>query len=231
MDDPNIGTILMHRMGKTEEGRTVSAVSLAAPKDAKKAYEKGLDALKKKRFEDAQNSFEKAIELYPKYATAWFELGRLRAAEQKFDLARGSFDQAVKADPKYVQPYLQISMLDMMAKRWQALADITDQTVRLDPFDYPQAYFFNSVANFNLRNMEAAEKSAVEAERLDTRHQFPKVSHLLGLILADRKDYAAAAVKFKDYLRYEPQASDAATVRSQLSMLEKAAAQMAEVSK
>ena len=37
-----------------EEGKTVSMISLAAPKDAKKAYEKGMDALKKKKLEDAQ---------------------------------------------------------------------------------------------------------------------------------------------------------------------------------
>src|SRR5439155_954014 len=108
--------ILLHRMGGQEEGRTISAVSLAAPKEAKKAYEKGMDALKKNKLADAQNNFEKAVELYPKYAVAWYELGRLRASEDKFDIARGSFDEAIKADPKYVLPYLQLSMLDMQAK-------------------------------------------------------------------------------------------------------------------
>jgi hypothetical protein len=77
------------------------------------------------------------------------------------------------------------------------------------------------VANFNLRNLEAAEKSALEAERLDTRHQFPKVSHLLGLISAERKDWPAAARRFKDYLRLAPTASDADAVRNQLSQVEK----------
>ena len=43
MDDPNVGTILLHRNGPAEEGKTVSMVSLQAPKDAKKAYDKGMD--------------------------------------------------------------------------------------------------------------------------------------------------------------------------------------------
>jgi tetratricopeptide (TPR) repeat protein len=227
MDDPNIGTILLHRLGKQEESLTISAVSLGAPKDAKKAYEKGMDALKKKKFADAQNSFEKAVELYPKYALAWYELGRLRAAQDQFDIARGSFDEAIKADPKFVPPYLSISLLEMQAKRWQQLADVTEKTVQLDPFDYPQAYFFNSVANFNMRNLEAAEKSALQAERLDTRHQFPKLSHLLGLIMADRKDWAGAAQRFKDYLKLAPKAPDADAVRSQLAQVEKIQEQVA----
>jgi superkiller protein 3 len=170
-------------MGAQEEGRTVSAVSLAAPKDAKKAYEKGLDANKKKKPEDAQKNFEKAVELYPKYATAWYELGMLQVAQKKPEEARKSFDAALEADPKFMKPYLQVAVLQMQAQKWQELADITAKTVKLDPFDYPQAFFFNSVANYNLKNYEAAEKSAMEAERLDTRHQMPKVS-LLGILLA-----------------------------------------------
>jgi tetratricopeptide (TPR) repeat protein len=221
MDDPNLGTILLHRIGPAEEGKTVSAVSLAAPKDARKAYEKGLDAIKKRKFDDAQLNFEKAVEAYPKYATAWYELGMLQAGQGKMDLARKYFDKASECDPKFVQPYLQISILELQAARWQGLADVTDKVVKLDPFDFPQALYFNSVANYNLHNMEAAEKSALAAERLDTRHAIPKVSHLLGLILAFKKDYPGAAERFKAYLKFAPEATDAAKVRSQLAEVEK----------
>ena len=221
MDNPNLGTILLHRNGPAEEGKTISSVSLAAPKDARKAYEKGLDAIKKKKFDDAQLNFEKAVEAYPKYATGWYELGMLQAGQGKTDLARKYFDKASECDPKFVKPYLQISILDLQASRWRSLAEVTDKLVKLDPFDYPQAFFFNSVANFNLQNFGAAEKSALAAERLDTRHAIPKVSHLLGLILASRQDYAGAAERFKAYLKFAPEAKDAAKVQSQLAEVEK----------
>src|ERR1035438_534997 len=221
MDDPNVGTILLHRNGPAEEGQTISAVSLAAPKDATKAYDKGLDAIRKKKFDDARKSFEKAVEAYPKYATAWYELGMLQAGQGKMDMARSYFDKALECDPKFVQPYMEISILELQASRWRSLADVTDRLVKLDPFAYPQAFFFNSVANFNLQNFAAAEKSALAAERLDTRHAIPKVSHILGLILALRKDYAGAAERFKTYLQFAPEAEDAPKVRSQLAEVEK----------
>jgi tetratricopeptide (TPR) repeat protein len=224
MDDPNVGTILLHRLGPAEEGRTISAASLAAPKDARRAYEKGLDALKKKKFDDAQLNFEKAVEVYPHYATAWYELGMLQAGQGKMDLAHGYFDKASECDPKFVQPYLQVSILELQASSWQSLAEVTDRIVKLDPFDYPQAFYFNAVANYNLHHMEAAEKSALRAERLDTRHTIPKVSHLLGLILAYKKDYAGAAERFRAYLEYAPDAKDAAKVRSLLADVEKVTA-------
>jgi tetratricopeptide (TPR) repeat protein len=221
MDNPEVGTILLHRVGPAEEGRTISAVSLAAPKDARRAYDKGLDAIKKSKLDDAQGNFEKAVEAYPNYAAAWYELGMLQGGQGKMDLARKYFDKASECDPKFIQPYLQISILELQASRWQGLADVTDKVVKLDPFDFPQAFYFNSVANYNLHNMDAAEKSALIAERLDTRHAIPKVSHLLGLILAYKKDYAGAAERFKAYLQYAPEATDAAKVRSQLADVEK----------
>jgi tetratricopeptide (TPR) repeat protein len=221
MDDPNVGTILLHRNGPAEEGKTVSMVSLQAPKDAKKAYDKGMEAVKKSKYDDAQKNFEKAVEAYPNYSTAWFELGMLQAGQDKMDMARVYFQKSIDCDPKFVRPYLQLAVIALQASKWQELAAVTDKTVKLDPFDYPQAWFFNSVANFNMQRFDAAEKSALEAERLDTRHQFPKNSHVLGIVLALKKDYAGAAERFKTYLKYAPTADDAAKVRQQLAEVEK----------
>ena len=53
--------------------------------------------------------------------------------------------------------------------RWR---ELTDTVVKLDSFDYPQAYFLNALSNYYLKNIDAAEKSAREAVRLDTRKQF-----------------------------------------------------------
>jgi tetratricopeptide (TPR) repeat protein len=226
MDNPNIGTIFLHPLGHAE-GRLVSAISLAAPKDARKAFEKGLDQARRQKPDDAMKSYRKAVDVYPQYAAAWFELGKLQAAKGQADAAHQSFDASVEADPKYLNPYLELSRLALGARNWQELADVTGRAVKLDPFDYPQQFFFNSVANYNLRNMDAAEKSAREAEKLDTGHHYPQVSHLLGVILAQRQDYAGAAGEMRNYLKLAPDAADAATVRAQLDQMEKLSAQSA----
>lgn len=221
-DNPDVGTILLHRIAETE-GTTISATTLAAPKNARKGFQKGLDLEKKKKLDEARTSFQQAVELYPKYAEAWFELGRVQAAQGQLDAARTSFDESIRSDSKYVPPYIQISMIELSAQRWQELADVTDKASRLDPFGFPQAFFFNAVANYNLHHVEAAEQSARRAQRLDTQHRLPQVSHLLGVILASRQDYTAAAAEMRDYLKFAPEAKDATAVRSQLADLEKRA--------
>jgi hypothetical protein len=223
MDSPDVGTIFLHRLGNAE-GRVISAISLAAPKGARNAFEKGSDLAKKNKLDDAMKSYQKAVDVYPRFAAAWFELGKLQGAKGQADAAHRSFDAAVEADPKYLSPYLELSRLALGAGNWRELADVTGRAVKLDPFDYPQQFFFNSVANYNLRNMDAAEKSAREAEKLDTAHHYPQVSHLLGVILAQRQDYTGAAGAMRNYLKFAPDATDAATVRSQLDQLEKLSA-------
>jgi tetratricopeptide (TPR) repeat protein len=225
LDPPDVGVILLHRTNASEEGSTVSAVSLAAPKDAHKAYVKGLELLKKDRTGDALANFEKAVEVYPDYAAAWYEIGRIELAANDNAAARHALEMAVKADPRFVLPYLDLSTVELRAQKWQALADVTDKVIKLDSFDYPQAYYYNAAANYYLKNLDKAEKNAREADRLDSRREIPKNLHLLGIILAQRQDYAGAAEKFRAYLKLAPDADDAPTVRKQLAQVETAVAQ------
>jgi tetratricopeptide (TPR) repeat protein len=221
MDHPDIGLILLHRLGGPVEGILVSATSLAAPKAARKAFEKGQQTLRDNKPEDARKNFEKA---YPDYAAAWCELGKLQASQRQLDQARQSFEAAIRADSKFLEPYLRLSTLLAASQQWDQLAATTGKALKLDPYDYPQAYFYNAVASYYKNDLETAEKSAREAQKLDTRKQFPKSWALLAMILANRHDYAGAAQQMGDYLKIAPQAPDAAAARADLAQYERLAA-------
>lgn len=220
LDNPDVGTIFLHRLGNVE-GFTYSLTSANAPKDAKKAYEKGLDQYKKKKYADAETSFQKAVTAYPQYATAWFELGRTLESQDKKDAARDAFQKAVESDAKFVKPYLHLMQHDLMAQDWQRLRDTTTTILRLNPFNFPQAWFYNSVANLQLRKLDDAEKGAREALKLDERHRFPKISHLLGVILAEKQEFPEALEHMKGYLTMAPNAGDADVVRRQVGEIER----------
>jgi len=223
LDNPDVGTILMKRLGKVE-GFTTSLTSMAAPKDAKKAYEKGINALKKNKEAEGQKELEKAVELYPKYAAAWFDLGTVYERNQRVEEARNAYAKSLEADAKYIKPYMQLAGLAAREQKWQEVADSTDRVIKLNPFDYPGAYFYNSVAHYNLRNVDAAEKSAREGMKQDEAHRIPKLAHILGVILAEKNDLAGAAENMKAYLQFAPNAKDADQVRKQLSEVERLSA-------
>ncbi|HYP13110.1 MAG TPA: tetratricopeptide repeat protein, partial [Bryobacteraceae bacterium] len=97
LDNPDIGTLVLQRLAKVD-GFTFSATTGMAPKDAVKAYDKGRNAVKKKKNEEAELSLRKAVEIYPKYALAWYELGTVLLQQSKVDDARNAFNEAIKAD-------------------------------------------------------------------------------------------------------------------------------------
>lgn len=220
IDNPDVGTIVLRRVGGVE-GTTISASSLQAPKAAKKAYEKGRKALSKSKWAEGQRQLEKAVQIHPKYAAAWFELGMALEQQGKLDEARKAHRQAIASDAKFVKPYLQLAAIAARERNWQEVANNTELVLKLDPFHFAVAYFYNSAANYNLKKLDAAEKSAREALKLDRKHRFPKVLYLLGVILAEKGDWSGAAEHMRSYLRLVPDAPDRQVVQKRLSEIEK----------
>ena len=220
LDDPNVGTILLHRLANVE-GTAISLTSVQAPKEARRAYDKALQDLRRNKPAQADKELRKAVDIYPKYAAAWYELGRIQ--EQGADLAqaRQSFANAIAADARFISPYVSMADLEAKAENWAELAQITSTLLRLDAVDYPVAYFYNAAANLNLGQIDAAEKSARAGEKLDTAHQYPRLERVLAMILERKKDYAGAAAHLRGYLMLAPHAEDAAQIKKDLAELER----------
>ena len=107
------------------------------------------------------------------------------------------------------------------AENWTELANLSSHILDSDPLNYPDAYFLNSVANYNLKKIEDAKKSGLQAERLDQRHRFPQVHLLLAEIFTQKNDYATAIAEMQTYLKVAPQAKNADQVRERMAQLEK----------
>jgi TolA-binding protein len=221
-DNPDIGTLVLHRIAGME-GTSISVTSMMAPKPAKKAYEQGLQSLLKNKPADAAKDFEKAVAVYPHYAEAWVSLGKLRLQQQSIEPARTAMLKAIEADPKMVVPYMELGLLAAKDANWQKSGEYLDRAVELDPVDFPQAWYADAVANYNLKNYDAAEKSARAAVKLDPRHANARSCYLLGLVLTEKGDYSGAAAELTNYIKLAPNAPDVAQAKSKLGELEKLA--------
>jgi tetratricopeptide (TPR) repeat protein len=214
-----VGTIFLKRLGESQ-GATVSLTTMQAPKDARHAFEKGQKASMQKKFADAETELKKAVEIYPHFAAAWSLLGAVYEQQNQFDDARNAYTQAVSSDSKFVNPYFGMAMLAIRERKWQDAVQYTEQVAKLNAFAFPQAYFFNAAANFNMGNMEAAEKSARKFLALDSEHRRPECALLLGEILSAKHDYAGAAAQKRSYLTMSPNAPNAEAVRTDVKRLE-----------
>jgi len=222
-DQSDVGVIFLHRLGAAE-GLLVSTISLAAPKDAQKALRKGREALAGGKSEDARKDLEKATRIYPNYAVAWFELGRLQLAQREAPAAQSSFEAAIRVDARFQPPYLALAVLQAGAQEWPRVEQTTARAIALDPYGSPRMYFYNALARYYGHDLEGAEKSVSEAERLDRNRDIVPAWKLLGSILAARRDFAGAAEQYRTYLALAPHASDATQIRAQLDRMERLSA-------
>ena len=166
-------------------------------------------------------SLRKAVESYPKYAVAWCSLGDALDQQKRGQEAEKAYLESIAADAKYVSPHLAMLQHAVGSRDWEQIAQRSDTVIKLNPFNYPQAWFLNSAALYNMKNLEGAEKSAREAVRLDPEHRNPRALQLLGVILADKGSYSEALENMRGYVSFAPAAPDVESVRRQMAELER----------
>jgi tetratricopeptide (TPR) repeat protein len=215
----DIGTIFLKRMGEAR-GSTISITTMAAPKEAQNAYEKAQKAMTKEKTADAEKELNKAVHLYPGFASAWTLLGEIHRQQNQFDLARTEYTQAQAADPQFVNPTYGLAMIAMQEKKWPEAIRFSDQVIKMNAYAFPVAYFFNAAANYHAQNFAAAEQSALKFKSLDTAHSHPDVCLLLSYILSRRRDYAAAAQQIQDYLTLVPEAPNVESLKADAKRLQ-----------
>jgi tetratricopeptide (TPR) repeat protein len=218
-DNPDLGMIVLHRLVGVE-GTSVSVTALNAPKDARKAWEKGVDFLHKSRTAEAEKELEKAVEIYPKYANAWLDLGRAREQQQAEALARDAFLKAIDADNKLVGPYVELGKMAVLRQNWPDAARYLDRALQLDPVDYPRLWYEDAVADYNTQNFDRAEKSARVALRVLPGDRDPRANRLLGLVLMNKRDYAGADEALRAYLELSPHAKDMDRIKADIDRID-----------
>jgi tetratricopeptide (TPR) repeat protein len=96
--------------------------------------------------------------------------------------------------------------------------------LKRNPVNFPQDWFYQALSFYRLQDIDGAEKSATEGFKIDTEHRVPKLEYLLGVLLAQKKDFVGAAEHVRNYLRIAHNPPDAANVNKWLADLEKMAA-------
>src|ERR1700733_51273 len=166
LDDTRIGRITLHP-SSGGQALTVSATTLAAPPNAMKAYERGLSAIREQKWDAAQKELTKAVEAYPKFAIAWFELGILRQGRNDLAGAAEAWKTALNTDPKYVKPYEALAALSERQQNWLDSEKYSRDWIQLDPENFPVAYLYNAIANARLNKVGQAEIAARKGLLLD----------------------------------------------------------------
>jgi tetratricopeptide (TPR) repeat protein len=234
-DNLDVGVIVLHRLDNIEGG-TISLKTLAAPEEARKAYEKAGKELRKKKvnLSKVANELEKAVEIYPEFAVAWHMLGEVLLVQKDRLGATEAFEQAKAADSHYVNPYLFLALMALEEKRWEQAARLSDQALKVSPQQITAHYlnavansslgridYLNAVANSSLGRIDVAEESALQVQESSQAQNYPLIHYVLGWIMSQRGNFHSAAVEYRRFLEIQPHVPLAERLKEQLTQWQK----------
>jgi len=218
-DQPDIGTIMLSRIGR-DLATTLSRSTETAPPNAMKSFEKARAEMLDHNPEGAERELKKAVQEDPKFAEAWFQLGKLQAASDP-QAARDAFSEALAADPKFALPYEQLAALAAQRGNWQEVLENTNHLAQLLPEGTAQSWYLNALANYQLGKPGVAEASAAKSLALDPKHSILNTEQLLAVILARKGDFAGALGHLRSSLTYVPPGPNADLIKQQIAQLER----------
>ena len=218
LDSHSLGTITLHREAGPE-GAALSETTVNAPKDALKSFEKARSEWLDNKPDRAQHDLQKAVEIYPQFSEAWFQLGKIQASSNSPD-AFASFTKAVAADPKFSLPYEHMAPLAAQSGKWQELADLTARALELNSRGNFELWYYHAYGNFQLGKLEVAESSAAKSLALDPLHFESNTEQLLAVILAQKGDLPGAMEHLRSCLTYMSPGPKLDLVKQQLAQME-----------
>lgn len=218
-EDPDLGTITISRIGR-DAATTLSHTTENAPPKAIKFFEKARGEMLQRDSDGAQRDLTKAIETYPEFAEAWFQLGKLQQSSD-IQAARDSFSKAQAADPNFVLPYEQLAALAAQSGNWQEVLSNTNHVIQIYPEGTAETWYLNGLANYQLGKPGIAEASARKSLALDPRHSILNTEQFLAVILARKGDLKGALEHLRSSLKYVPPGPNADLLKQQIAQLER----------
>ena len=148
------------------------------PRHAKGSFEKAMKAIDARNYDEAIRDLQESVEAVPKFADGWHAMGVVYDTTGKLPEARAAYNHAIEADPKLLPSYVTLTGLCVKTKDWQCALENSDTLIKLDnKHIYPEIYLHRAVAQYELKNLPAAEESAQEAIRLDAKHKWPRAEY------------------------------------------------------
>lgn len=202
-------------------GGNVNAAELQIPDKAKKEYDRGNKSAEDKDWAAAQEHFQKALELYPKYALAENGLALTYASMGQGQKAVETFRAAILLDEHLPTANKYLGQFYYDNHEYKEAEPYLKRAAEADP----DAQMLTALANCELRNGEL-DQALANAQKVYTLKDHKKyaVAHLIAAeVYTNRKLTKETAAEYQEYLKEDPKSPIAEKVRAALQQLQASA--------
>jgi tetratricopeptide (TPR) repeat protein len=210
--------IVMHRAPSRKTTSPLPALTdLSAPKNARKLFQKAVQALQANRLDDAREKFQNSIAVYPCYARALTGLASIQIAARDLDSAAANLHQAVRCDPGFPDACVLLGKVLNNQQRFAESEEILKQGLRVSPEAW-QLYDQLATAHYNQRQYGKAQEEWLHVLALDPAPPAELHAKLAAVyIRGGARDKAYA--EMEAYLRAEPSGRFASAFRAMMPRL------------
>ena len=195
----------------------VSMRELALPNQAKLDFVEARRMLAKKNTEGAIGRLQHAVEIAPRFAAAWNELGTIAYLLRRYADAEGYFRKALDNDPGGFEAIVNLGGMLLNLGRPKEAFKYNTLALGQRPKD-ALANAQMGVNYFLLGDYDSAVPLLKDAQRRDAAHfSYPQLC--LADIYTRRGDTQAAIAEFEDFLLRHPDAEEVPKVKEQLARL------------
>jgi Tfp pilus assembly protein PilF len=187
------------------------------PKKTLKEFDKGVEAEKQGKGDDAIEHYEKALSYSPDFSPAHNHLGSAYLSRQKFEDAQNQFEAAVKVNQNDAEAHFNLANVLLLKQRFDQAGGELDEGLKREPSS-AFGQFLRGLLYSHTGRPELAEKSLQSALQLD-----PKMSQahlqLVNLYLQQKRTTEAIS-QLEAYLKAFPDSSYSPKARETLKRLQ-----------
>ncbi len=192
---------------KVSELQTFSSLSAVTQKNkraaAERLYSQGVAQLSRDDFPRALTFFEKAIEIDPNYAEAWYQAGFTYGVQGRHTEALKASKQAAKLRPDWAETFVNIGASSFALGQYKEAADAYRQAIKLEDYKPDTQYSLG----LSLEKLNRPEEEILAYRRaLLLKPDHAGSIEKLGMAYLKLKRYADALTQFEQLKTYKPDA-------------------------
>jgi tetratricopeptide (TPR) repeat protein len=184
------------------QGEIVSRNELKAPKNAVKQVEIAERRLEEDDLATAAGAIEKALTVYPNYARAHFQRGRILEKQGRVRGAIESYQKTIEVDSNFFPAYAALAEVFRLEAQYATLGKLTANWKKAQPLE-ATPYYYSALAYFESGEFRLAVEDALMAARFPHQN-LPHLSLLLANCYIKLHDPQAAAAQMQEFLASRP---------------------------
>ena len=191
---------------RTKAGVVSAAEEYHRPSKNTGPYNKAVEAVGKKQYDQAIAMFLKVVETDPKDFPAWAELARLYFIQKNYAEAEKAYGEALKLRPDYEEVLISLGRLRIATKNFDGAVEALKEAVRIQPQSAHANYFLGE-AYLQLKKGSIGINYLYVALKIDPVGMAD--AHLLLAALyhgAGMRD--KAVVEYQEFLKKKPDYED-----------------------